>query len=34
MRDDLCIALQMAVYWSSYVLQRKCKFLDYGALFA
>ena len=34
MRDDLCIALQMAVYWSSYVVQRKCKFLDYGSLFA
>jgi len=34
MRDDLCIALQMAVYWSSYVMQRKCKFLDYAALFS
>jgi hypothetical protein len=33
LQDDLCIALQMAVYWSSYVIQRKCKFLDYAGLF-
>lgn len=34
MQDDLCIALQLAIFWSSYVLQRKCKFLDYNRLFA
>jgi hypothetical protein len=30
LQDDLCIALQMAAYWSSYVIQRKCKFFDYS----
>jgi hypothetical protein len=29
-QDDLCIALQMAAYWSSYVIQRKCRFFDYS----
>ena len=33
LQDDLCIALQMAAFWSSYVIQRKCKFLDYASLF-
>jgi hypothetical protein len=33
MQDDLCIALQLAAYWSSYVTQRKCKFLDYDDVF-
>ena len=32
-QDDLCITLQLAVFWSSYVLQRKCKFLNYKRLF-
>ena len=34
MNDDLCIALQIAAYWSSYVLQRKCGKLDYERFFA
>ena len=34
MQDDLCIALQLAIFWSSYVLQRKCNFLDYNRFFA
>lgn len=34
LQDDLCIALQLAVFWSSYVLQRKCKFLDYDRFFS
>ena len=29
-QDDLCITLQLAAFWSSYVIQRRCKFLDYG----
>jgi hypothetical protein len=33
LQDDLCIALQLAAFWSSYVLQRKCKFLDYNRFF-
>lgn len=33
MQDDLCITLQLLAFWSSYVLQRKCKFLDYARLF-
>jgi hypothetical protein len=33
MQDDLCIALQLAAFWSSYVIQRKCKFLDYDRLY-
>ena len=33
LQDDLCIALQLATFWSSYVLQRKCKFLDYNRFF-
>ena len=33
LQDDLCIALQLAVFWSTYVVQRKCKFLDYTRLF-
>ena len=33
LQDDLCIALQLAAFWSSYVIQRKCKFLDYNRLF-
>lgn len=33
LQDDLCIALQLAAYWSSYVLQRKCNFLDYNRFF-
>jgi hypothetical protein len=34
LQDDLCITLQLLAFWSSYVLQRKCKFLDYHKLFA
>ena len=34
LQDDLCIAMQMAAFWSAYVLQRKCKFLDYASVFA
>ena len=33
LQDDLCITLQMLAFWSSYVLQRKCKFLDYTNLY-
>lgn len=33
LQDDLCIALQLACFWSSYVLQRKCQFLDYNRFF-
>lgn len=33
LQDDLCIALQMAAFWSSYVIQRRCKFLDYGSIY-
>lgn len=33
LQDDLCIALQLAAFWSSYVLQRKCQFLDYNRFF-
>lgn len=33
LQDDLCIALQMAAFWSSYVIQRKCIFLDYNKIF-
>ena len=33
MQDDLCITLQLALFWSTYVLQRKCCFLDYNLLF-
>ena len=34
LQDDLCIALQLAAFWSSYVLQRKCKFLDYKRFYS
>lgn len=33
MQDDLCITLQLLAFWSSYVVQRKCKFLDYNRIF-
>jgi hypothetical protein len=33
LQDDLCIALQLAAFWSSYVIQRKCKFLDYNRFY-
>jgi hypothetical protein len=33
LQDDLCIALQLAAFWSSYVIQRKCKFLDYDRFY-
>lgn len=32
-QDDLCITLQLAAYWSTYILQRKCRFLDYANIF-
>ena len=34
LQDDLCITLQLLAFWSSYVLQRRCKFLDYDRIFA
>jgi hypothetical protein len=33
LQDDLCIALQLAAFWSSYVIQRRCKFLDYDRFY-
>jgi hypothetical protein len=33
LQDDLCITLQLLAFWSSYVLQRRCKYLDYGTIF-
>lgn len=33
LQDDLCITLQLLAFWSSYIIQRKCKFLDYDTLF-
>ena len=33
MQDDLCITLQLLAFWSSYVVQRRCKFLNYEMLF-
>lgn len=33
LQDDLCITLQLLAFWSSYVLQRRCKFLDYDTVF-
>lgn len=33
LQDDLCITLQLLAFWSSYVIQRKCKFLDYESMF-
>ena len=33
LQDDLCIALQLAAFWSTYVIQRRCKFLDYKSIF-
>jgi hypothetical protein len=33
LQDDLCIALQLVSFWSSYVVQRKCKFFDYNLYF-
>lgn len=34
LQDDLCITLQLLAFWSSYILQRKCKFLDYDTIFS
>ena len=34
LQDDLCITLQLLAFWSSYILQRRCKFLDYDRIFA
>ena len=33
MQDDLCITFQMLCWWSAYILQRKCKFLNYASLY-
>lgn len=33
LQDDLCITLQLLAFWSKYVVQRKCKFLDYASVF-
>ena len=33
LQDDLCISLQMAAFWSSYVIQRRCKFLNYASIY-
>lgn len=33
LQDDLCITLQLLAFWSKYVVQRKCKFLDYASIF-
>jgi hypothetical protein len=33
MQDDLCITLQLAAFWTTYIIQRKCKFFDYNAIF-
>jgi hypothetical protein len=33
LQDDLCITLQLLAFWSSYILQRKCSFLDYAKIF-
>lgn len=33
LQDDLCITLQLLAFWSKYVVQRKCKFLDYESIF-
>lgn len=33
MQDDLCITLQLAAFWTTYILQRKCKFFDYTNIF-
>lgn len=33
LQDDLCITLQLLAFWSRYVVQRKCKFLDYATIF-
>ena len=34
MQDDLCITLQLAVFWSMYVLEHRCIFLDYTRIYA
>jgi len=33
MQDDLCITFQMLCWWSAYIIQRKCKFLNYAKIY-